>query len=626
MSRLGSWAGVGGGAVLAFMISFVAARALHRPATASVDPSTSARAVPTSSQTSSRFRTVALADVPEAGSRDQQDLSKQLQDLGVAEDHAAWLALRLMAEKDFDASFASARTSGKLQDWANGAATLDLEKAITLIAKLDPKEKDAFQVRNALLRALGRSNPQLGLERMDELETSDNSWTAPQWSLFSAWAEYDRPAAMAAAEALPDGRGKKQAIAAVIRQWGVEDREEMLQWATGQDAKARQAALGALSDSGGSRDPRAMLDLAARYPTIFRGWGVQNIAEGFFRQGDAEGWLDIRDLPEGTLRSQLSSQYLSLLGEYDSARFFKIAPSLSPDELRTALRNTSYTLSYSDPVSFANLLVQQGNFSRQFVSSLMDGWDNSDPSAAFKWAEQNLAGKLRADTMGNALGGWFSRDPTAARAAYDELPIYLQANLANGIARNWSQQDPRAALQWAQTSLNAVLGDQAISWIFSRWPYSEPKAAAEASLQLSGAQANNISRQMADRLVTVDPTYAMQWALRFSEEDTRGQAAQSVFQNWGRSDPVTAAEHLDTLPAGRVRDQAVQGFVNSVSEKDPAAAVDWALSIGDEQQRTNLVSNTLSTWRQKDAAGADAYIQRIGDQALRTEILKRVNH
>ena len=353
---------------------------------------------------------------------------------------------------------------------------------------------------------------------------------------------------------------------------------------------------------------------------------------------------------------------LSLAGDPEGSR--RMLESVSPEESvgiaqtllarppandrNAALAAVIESIGRNDPARAIALLdgVQIPVLRAGLAAKIADAWSGSHPEAAARWLANDGARFLdpAAATLPllRALTQWAAFDPEgatkfAADQPQDRGPITRSLGLA---ARAWGQQDPSAALAWAQTLPDTdQRRDLIIQSIWQGWAEQSPVQAATflsqqlynggpiytdlagtvarawaavdpgASAQWAGTlppggARRNALYQVAVTWTQTDPPGASRWAGNLPASSTRTEIWREIAGDWADTDLEGAGTWLGALPLGRDRDDAVAAYLRKLEPTDPEKALSWAGTISEPGSRTEQVETVLARWSRRDAAAA----------------------
>ena len=141
---------------------------------------------------------------------------------------------------------------------------------------------------------------------------------------------------------------------------------------------------------------------------------------------------------------------------------------------------------------------------------------------------------------------------------FSTLDRNVQRELAPRLAIGLAMAHPRRALDWA-TSLTGEAKTTAISGVLSSLARQDPSQArrlvqeiAESDVRLAA------SRSIIYTQAREDPRAALEWAESFDSETERGELVGAVLSTWADLDAEAAVDELLDLRSGPVRDRAAR--------------------------------------------------------------------
>ena len=242
---------------------------------------------------------------------------------------------------------------------------------------------------------------------------------------------------------------------------------------------------------------------------------------------------------------------------------------------------------------------------------LLTRWAKADPEAAFSSLDRANFSLERGHSLSilSALAAldpkrtanWLT-SPTNTRAYY---PIVGHV-LSGAIAKEWARQDPRAALEWAQT-----LADQqqagAYSGVLGTIAATDPQQAASLALGLKGGDArDHILAEIAQSWARHSPVNALAWTSTLPPS-ARGRATSSALESWSKTHPEKAAQYLDENP----NPDYLKIITNEWSKRDPENTANWIASKMESSQRDSALAETLWHWTTQTPKAATAWIEAL---------------
>jgi hypothetical protein len=558
-------------------------------------------------------------DLPEARFDDQDGFDRYVQDLeafGIEKDLAQWLALTEKARVDFDLAFTIAQSGEHLALWASGAALVDPVATGERLKSLPLEE--ARKIAGGFFSALGETDPEYGLALMHELPDPVTAQAA--YGFFRSWASVSPTDASQAALDIESKHMSRTAMYFALSSWDEIDQASMLKWAEQQEPSwvldtAQRAVVQHLS----AQDPAAALDTLQRFGADGSMGMTWSLSRELARSG-VDGWKEIAKLPEGSLRSQITSTYGRHLAQSDPEAALAIAEEMPPDDRDQFLGSAALELAKSDPGRIAEWLADNDSVSTNTIRQMVYGWSEEAPGDALKWVVENLDGTGLQESTSTVFRKWFQSDPNAAIKEFETLSPGQRAQSLSYVTNQFGTYSPKAALAWAN-GLDPLDHDRAVEGVFTGWSQTDPRAAAEAVLSTTETPSTNTLGQIVENLVAVDPTYAAEWVAQLPADKTSHTQSRMI-SAWAKRDAAGASDYLATLPPGSGRDAAIGGFVQQVANLDPAIAAEWAVTIESPDQRQRTLSRSLSTWRNADPDAALSFAKGIADPKLREAMVK----
>ncbi|MCC6354842.1 MAG: hypothetical protein IT577_13215 [Verrucomicrobiae bacterium] len=320
-----------------------------------------------------------------------------------------------------------------------------------------------------LLEGLGPKNLDSVLAAFDGLDGDSFENLEAFRLLIYAWSRFDPKSAMGYAIEKLGMRGTFVAQPAMAN-WVRADADGALAWAKGLGGNQSQFAVGGVLYQLASIDPA---DAAKRLATIEGGAANARYAE------------------------MIAGQY----ARKDPVAAAAWAQTLTdPNAQRDALDRVAREWVEKDPAAAAAWVAQgaaqldMSDAARRVAQQMA----SQDPAQAITWANRLPQGDERTSALSSAVGEWAEKDPNAAGN-------WLNNNITAGpdgdrlissYARNISDQDPAAAVQWAGSISDEGYRSRATVELARNW-YRQDQKAAEAWLQsapLSEEQKREVTR------------------------------------------------------------------------------------------------------------------------------------
>ncbi len=483
----------------------------------------------------------------------------------------------------------------------------------------------------------------------------------------------------------------------MLRRWAELDPHRALSWATSHEFPDKASAVGGLYAAWSVDDPKAAFAALTQVKGSIHAKALAEVIRNYCDQDPAAAFAALNSLP----LIQTNSLYAEVFGTWitkDSAAAVAAAVKLPPGTMRDetweaiasnwslidsaaamtwintwpagaakdhAVVNVLQTMCDQDAAnvaaSLANYNIPAGESRDELLYVIATHFAEQDPAGALAWADKNLVGRDFVGATASALQQISTTDPAAAAAYLANItdPDVLHYALPK-IMENWGNQDPEAALAWAQAlpGDNVALRNDAITSVFSSWIAADPASAgsyiqqnfaddpsfktltgdvvtkwADADPQgaftwalslpvgVNGARINAITTALT-ALTNVDPQTAMQDALMLSGNNQLS-AETAVISAWANQNPAQAAASLQNLPAGKSLDTATGNVAKSWLTQDPQAASQWINTLSPGSARDAAVAQIISTVGENNPADAFNWAITIDNQTTRnTQIVK----
>jgi len=353
-------------------------------------------------------------------------------------------------------------------------------------------------------------------------------------------ARQDPAATFAALQALPDDAPNKGSLErftfSIFAQWALQD-----------PTTAAQEALALPEGQNRSHS----LDYVAQ------SWSIVDPAA-------AVAWLNT--LPADSKNKEIQS-VITNLGITDGPALMPFLNSL-PDGPNNPLFIQQLNADASDPKPYV-------------LDGVTTAWAQSDPAGLLAFADQNLAGKAYDTAYTAAINQLTNTDPASAAAYLAQHPDpTVAAQTYPVLAKTWAQQDPTAALAWAQSlsTDNFTLRNSTLNGVAQGMVATDPQAAATYVQQNMANDPDFIA--MTTHITNAwgsaggDPVAALSWAESLPPV-TRNRAVVAAVTQLAKADPALAAQtaqaELDNLTKLTATQQSnLQNIVNGIAKpKNP---------------------------------------------------------
>jgi len=261
----------------------------------------------------------------------------------------------------------------------------------------------------------------------------------------------------------------------------------------------------ALSEPRGAATDQAML-------TIVEDWAITDTQAAF-------DWLSLNAEDLGTNLPQLYSaimaqhiiqnpesakEMISVMeaGSLKNTLAIQLVQSLAKEGVADAL---SWSESLEDPIA-----------RKQAVEVAVQAYTEEDPESAYQYASNASDPGVKEQMLAQVGYVMAGLDPVKASTDLDRFPEETHRQLIPRIAWAWSQRDPQAAANWADSIPEGAARDQAI-------------------------------REANWSIVSADPQRAFSLASTVGDQSMRYGLVRDALKAWHQMDPDTAQQALTTI-------------------------------------------------------------------------------
>ncbi len=462
----------------------------------------------------------------------------------------------------------------------------------------------------AAVASLDRAEVVAALERehaRDPVEYSDR--VLPTEALLARFAELDPAGAVAwLVQTFPRAKIEEAWRDVTLSAWIAQDRQAAVAWVNGlPPGPLRDEFTFALLGKLASVD----LALAIQQCAGVRGGFGYNFSSVF-------ATLAAKDL--GTAREQAlqlpranASGAVTGVMQFWAARqpaeAYTWAAQLPPGELREGAIREIYSVwaDKSPAEAAAFLTAHDGMILHEVAGNLAATWAQKDLAAARAWSE-GLPASVRAQAQGSVINVWAESDPRGATEYVAARSAADQTDWLPGIVQSWAGTDRTAALAWAENSAPAAVRGEALQSVCNNWLQEDPRACLEYVL---GHPAEKELREQtfssSAGWAAQDPDGMWQWCQGVSDPKARGDLEAHALEGLATMDPVRASGMLGQLPPEN-QTEAASTVAQQWAQTDPAAAARWATALPVGEAQKGASSSVTTTWASFDAPGAAAWV------------------
>jgi len=251
-----------------------------------------------------------------------------------------------------------------------------------------------------------------------------------------------------------------------------------------------------------------------------------------------------------------------------------------------------------------------------------DAWLDKDPVAALNWATtlSVVDGAVLQETLINAS----KKDPALAIQYLGKLTdaslrsatiLAIAQNWGNGNAANPSIQDPGAALAWLDQAATGATYDKAVQSIFANLARNDPASGASLVDELIDPVDRKAAiAQLGQSWGKQNPATALNWLQSLPPTDNSASipVVQSIISSWSKSDLQAAANYMQQVVTdGTMFDAMVPALAPAMAKQDPQAALNWASGFPDSASKDQAISGVLATIAATDFSSAWNYASSL---------------
>jgi hypothetical protein len=209
-------------------------------------------------------------------------------------------------------------------------------------------------------------------------------------------------------------------LADFASRWGVKDEDAAWKSAAGLPVSLRQPLLHQLVMDRVGRDPKTGLEYALHQP------GVAIPYDGSALRGRADLIPLIQQFPESMHRQLALASALAGMPVAGALHALDEMNESTAQRTRTFLLRNATIANLQDVMDYHAQAT--GRLRDQAGRAIGQALVRKDPARAVQWAQENLSGSIRNDTIRDAFQRLQSKDPAAASAARALLPEGSPAN------------------------------------------------------------------------------------------------------------------------------------------------------------------------------------------------------
>lgn len=327
-----------------------------------------------------------------------------------------------------------------------------------------------------------------------------------------------------------------------------------VQYFLGDDRTDEVTLIETVPEKSGGRSPSRL------YGTADRAVKLSQIVAANDREHKADDLRRLGKETAGANKDEALTLAGNLKGEADRVAFMK---------------GVMEAMAERDPAgaaAFAKANLPTGAQQAEAMRIALGAWGATNPRDAYAWAEANLSGPVKEESINALVQSWAGNSPEAAARWFEQTGSTSQPLLAS-LAGAWAAKNPRGAASWVETLPDSGNRDTGRVAVASEWAAQNPEeAASHYEPVVTAPQPEATATPSGLDLATV------------------------LADIWGASNPSAAAQWIAKLPAGPGREQAAGTLATVWAASDIDAAVQWSTTLTDPSIRSAVVDHIATTW------------------------------
>jgi hypothetical protein len=369
-------------------------------------------------------------------------------------------------------------------------------------------------------------------------------------ALLARWGELEPDKALAFAKALADPRERNGSIAAVVSGWAENDLASAEHWVTAlPESWMKRTALESLFGAVAAVAPRHALELAQ---------GVRPLTLSLGFTGGAPPM--VHALLDKWIMDDPAAAASAVASLPDNVGFRSLAMRLVAKSWAEA--------DFDQAAAWAEAQPQGPADGRQYaLSGVLSVLLHKDSDRAVSWLREYPEGPDKIRLLESACGNALESGVNPACAA--EFALMLPRSLSREsdldlAGRNWAEQDPKAALSWAESQSEDRVRQSMEIRVASHWLQTDPGGANEwMRSRAPGPETDAILQGVLDLVVNGNKYGAMplikfmppaavqaapQWIAAMSDPALQQKSYETLATKWLAQEPQSAAAWIKISP------------------------------------------------------------------------------
>ncbi len=312
--------------------------------------------------------------------------------------------------------------------------------------------------------------------------------------------------------------------------------------------------LGNILSNWSWNDPQGGVEWLKTFPKDMQGRLLGRGSHWGLAQGDPEAF---REILEDVAITDRNKRAFETLGRHyvdqDPSKALEWAQTIESPSARSDVMASLYgTWTYREPQLAAESALALDNEDQRHraLQRVASSWAYNDPEEAMKWAE-TLSGTARDKAIGSVIQATASEDPIKAASEFERLAGQGSAETelaqtAAAVAGTWTESDPQAAGDWANSLTSEKARKEAVGRVADQWSEYDPVGASEWISGLAyGPERDAAAGQLASNIRGTDPERAFAWASTIQDQHDRYKAIEQTIDTWKRSNEAAARQAIE---------------------------------------------------------------------------------